>query len=200
MMAGRVLQKRRGQKPQDVMTFELIEGTDGRKMSTSWGNVILIDDKPKDMYGKIMSINDDLIIKYLTLITDVSMDVVEKYEKELKNGTNPRDIKAKLAFEITKRYHGEKEAEEATKEFDQIFKNKEKPTEMPKAKYSKGSKLVDILVESKTVSSKSDARRLIQQNGVKDNDKTVSDIDYILEKGKHVVQVGKRRFIELSEK
>ena len=200
MMAGRVLQKKRGMKPQDVLTFELIEGTDGRKMSTSWGNVILIEDAPNDMYGKIMSIKDDLIIRYFTMVTDVPMNEIKKYEKDLKAGENPRNIKAKLAFEITKRYHGEKEAEKAAKEFEQIFKNKEKPTEMPKAKYSKDSKLVDVLVESKTVSSKSDARRLIQQNGIKDNDKTVTDIDYTLEKGKHTVQVGKRRFIELSEK
>ncbi|RJO60073.1 tyrosine--tRNA ligase [candidate division WS5 bacterium] len=200
MMAGRVLQKRRGQKPQDVMTFELIEGTDGRKMSTSWGNVILIEDAPNDMYGKIMSIKDNLIIRYFTMVTDVSMDEIKKYEKELKNGANPRDIKAKLAFEITKRYHGTKEAEKAAQEFEKIFKKKEKPTDMPKAKFKKGEKLVDVLVAEKIVSSKSDARRLIQQSGVKDNDKAVTDIDYVLNSGKHVVQVGKRRFIELSEK
>lgn len=200
MMAGRILQKRRGQKPQDVMTFELIEGTDGRKMSTSWGNVILIDDRPEDMYGKIMSIKDDLIIKYLMLITDIPIDEVKRYEKELKDGANPRNIKAKLAFEITKRYNGSKEAEEAAREFDQIFKNKEKPTKIPKAKYSKGAKIVDVLVGSRVVNSKSEVRRLIQQGGVKVDDKVIHDIDYILEKGKHTVQVGKRRFIELSEK
>lgn len=200
MLAGRVLQKRRKQKPQDVLTFELLEGTDGRKMSTSWSNVILMEDEPSQMYGKIMSIKDELIIQYFTLATDVSMEEVKEYEKRLKAGANPRDIKASLASEVVQRYHGVTPSKSASAEFDNVFKNKEKPTEMPKFKYKKGEKLVDVLVIAKIISSKSDARRLIRQNAVKDNDKTVTDIDYTLEKGKHVVQVGKRRFVELSEK
>ncbi len=199
LLAGRVLQKRRGQKPQDVLTWELLEGTDGRKMSTSWGNVILIEDAPEEMYGKIMSIKDDLIIRYFTLATDVPMDEVKNQEKSLKNGANPRNIKAMLAHAVVERYYGKKLAKEAAEEFDRIFKNKETPSEILEFKYKKGEKLVDALVASGVVSSKSDGRRLIQQGGIKDEGKTITDIDYKLESGTHTVKVGKRRFVELSE-
>ncbi len=197
MLAGRTLIKAMKGKEKHVLSVPLLLGTDGRKMSKSYGNVIGVTDPADDMFGKVMSIKDELIIQYFELCTDNNVDGISK---RIKNGENPRNLKFELAKEIVTIYHSPKEAERAAHEFEQIFKNKEKPTDIPKAKYSKGSKLVDVLVESKTVSSKSEVRRLIQQGGVKINDKAVSDIDHTLEKGKYIVQVGKRRFIELSEK
>ncbi len=198
MLAGRTLMKALKGKEKQVLTVPLLVGTDGRKMSKSYGNVIGVTDPANDMFGKVMSIKDELIVQYFTLCTDRTDEEVKKIEKDLKDGENPRDLKFQLAKDIVSLYHGEKEAEKAAAEFEKIFKNKEKPSEMPKASFKKGDKLVDILVNAKIISSKSEARRLIQQNGVKDNDRTVTDIDYALDLGKHVVQVGKRRFIELN--
>jgi len=198
MLAGRTLMKAIKGKEKHVVTVPLLVGTDGRKMSKSYDNVIGVNDASDDMFGKVMSIKDELILQYFKLCSDRSDEDIKEITKRLKGGENPRNLKFELAKDIVTIYHSEKEAENASKEFNQIFKDKEKPTEMPKAKYKKGDKLVDVLVASKTVSSKSEARRLIQQNGVKDNDKVVTDIDYVLEKGKHIVQVGKRRFLELN--
>jgi len=200
MLAGRHLNKVLKNKTNIVLSCPLLEGTDGRKMSKSFGNVIGVTDPANDMFGKMMSIKDELIVRYFELCTNRTNEEIKEIAKKLEGGENPRDLKFELAKDIVTIYHSEKAAEKAGQEFEKIFKNKEKPTEMPKASFKKGDKLVDVLVESKTVSSKSDARRLIQQNGVKDNDETVTDIDYTLDKGKHTVQVGKRRFIELSEK
>ena len=200
-MLGRFYQEKFNQSPQAIVTTKITPGLDGKeKQSKSIGNYIGLAHSAEDKYGRTMTLPDELIIEYFKVYTDIPMDEVKKYEKDLKAGENPRNIKSKLAFEITKRYHGEKEAGRAAQEFENIFKNKEKPTEMPKAKFKKGDKLVDALVDSNTVSSKSEARRLIQQKGVRDNDTVIDDIDYKLEKGKHVVQVGKRRLIQLEEK
>lgn len=200
MLAGRTLIKALKGKEKHVLSVPLLLGTDGRKMSKSYGNVIGVTDPANDMFGKVMSIKDELIVQYFTLCTDKTDDEIKAISKKLKTGENPRDMKFELARDIVTIYHGEKEAVKAAQEFEKIFKKKEKPSEMPKASFKKGDKLVDTLVGSKIVSSKSEARRLIQQNGVKDNDNVVSDIDYILTAGKHVIQVGKRRFIELSDK
>lgn len=200
MLAGRTLMKAMKGKEKHVLSVPLLLGTDGRKMSKSYGNVIGVTDPADDMFGKVMSIKDELIIQYFELCTDKSDDEIKEITMKLKGGENPRNLKFELAKDIVTIYHNSEEAKKAAQEFENIFKNKEKPAEMPRAKFSKGDKLVDVLVDSKTVSSKSDARRLIQQNGVKDNDKTITDIGYKLESGKHTVQVGKRRFVQLEEK
>ncbi|MDO8507685.1 MAG: tyrosine--tRNA ligase [bacterium] len=200
MLAGRTLMKTMKGKEKHVLSVPLLLGTDGRKMSKSYGNVIGVDDPADDMFGKVMSIKDELIIQYFELCTDRDDEEIKEITKKLKGGENPRNLKFELAKDIVTTYHSSKAAETAGQEFEKIFKDKGKPTDMPKVSYSKGDKLVDVLVESKIVDSKSEVRRLIQQNGVKDNDETVTDIDYTLANGKHTVQVGKRRFVELSEK
>jgi len=195
---GRMLQEKFNQNPQVIMTLKMLVGLDGKKkMSKSLDNYIGLTEPADQMFGKTMSIPDDVIVQYFELCTDKDS---KEIAKQLKAGENPRNLKFELAKEIVAIYHGAKEAQKAAQEFEKIFKNKEKPTEMPKFKYKKGEKLVDILAESKIVSSKTDARNLIRQKGVKDNDKTVSDIDITLDSGKHIIQVGKRRFIELSDK
>jgi tyrosyl-tRNA synthetase len=200
MLAGRALMKTLKNKEKHVMTMPLLLGTDGRKMSKSYGNVIGVTDPADDMFGKVMSIKDELILQYFELCTDRSDEEVKNIAKQLKKGDNPRDLKFELAKDIVTIYHGKKAAQKAADEFEKIFKKKEKPTDMPRAKFKKGDKLVDVLVSAKVVDFKSEVRRLIQQGGVRVNDKVIGDINYKLEKGKHVIQVGKRRFIELSEK
>jgi len=130
LLAGRTLQEQYGQNPQDIMTMNLIMGTDGRKMSSSWGNTINLFDEPKEMFGKVMSVNDDLIIKYFTLATRVSMAEVKEYEKQLKSGLNPRDVKARLAKEIVGMYYGKLLAGKAVESFNKQFKNKELPDDI----------------------------------------------------------------------
>lgn len=197
---GRMLQEKFSQDPQVIITLKMLVGLDGKKkMSKSLDNYIGLTESPNQMFGKTMSIPDDVIVEYFELCTDRSGREIKEIEKKLESGENPRNLKFELAKDIVTIYHGEKEAEKAGQEFEKIFKNKEKPTEMPQGKFKKGDKLVDVLAAEKVVSSKTEARRLIQQGGVKINDKVIDDIDCILDSGKYVVQVGKRRFVELND-
>ncbi len=199
MLAGRTLMQKLKKKNKIVMTFELLEGTDGRKMSKSYDNYIGITDMPNDMYGKIMSITDDLIIKYFTLCTDIVLEDIEKMAVEMKAGANPRNFKAKLAHEIVKIYHGEKKAQEAGKEFKKIFQKKDKPSNMQEISLKEDVGILETLAKYNLVSSNSDARRMIDQSAVKVNDKKIKDYNLQLKKGqKYIIQVGKRRFLQIK--
>lgn len=200
LLAGRIVQRKHGQKEQDIMTFEMLEGTDGRKMSTSWDNCIYIEDEPNEMFGKIMSIKDELIDRYFLLATDTPMKDIKRYENELKKGKNPRNIKAKLAFEVVKRYHGERAAQRAAEDFEKKFVKKETPDEMPVVKLKKATMyLRDILVDAKLVPSKSEGRRLIEQGGVKVDGVTIGDREAVIEPiSGMVIQVGKRKFVKVK--
>lgn len=195
ILTGRDIQRLYGQKPQDVITNPLIEGTDGRKMSSSFGNTINLMDTPNDMFGKIMSVNDDLMIKYFTLFTRVDMDTIYAYEKELEGDINPRDIKIKLGHEVVRMYHGQEEADKAVEYFTNTFTKHKTPDEMREFK-PENNNIVSILVDSELCSSKSDARRTIEQGGVKVNEVPVSDVKQIVESGS-VVQKGKINFIKV---
>lgn len=195
LLAGRTLQAHYGQEPQDIIMGPLLEGTDGRKMSSSWGNTINLIAEPNEMFGKVMSIGDDLIIKYFTLTTRVPMEQVKKYESEIKAGSNPRDCKVKLAFEIVKFYYSEKDAVVAEKYFVSTFSKKEIPDEMPEIKPS-AYDIITILVESRICNSKSDARRAIEQGGVKVNEEKISAFDFKI-KVSDVVQKGSRFFVRV---
>jgi tyrosyl-tRNA synthetase len=198
LLAGRKIQEAYNQSPQDILTTKMILGTDGRKMSTSWGNVINIIDEPEDMYGKVMSIIDELIIDYFTLCTRLPLEKIEEFERELKSGKNPRDIKMILAYEIVKLYHGEEKAKEAQKNFVKIFQKKEAPEEIPTKKV-RSTVLFEILVETGLASTKSEARRLIEQGGIKVDNKVIKDIYFkpkIAKKGV-LIQKGKRFFIKV---
>lgn len=200
LLAGRTIQKKHGQRPQDLMTFDILEGTDGRKMSTSWGNCVYIEDEPNEMFGKIMSIKDELIVRYYTLCTDIELAQVKKIENALKKGNNPRDAKAKLAFKIVEMYHGAKEAEKARNDFDAKFVKKETPIDMPVIKLKRATMyLRDILVDTKLAPSKSEARRLIEQGGVKIDGATIGDREAVIEPiSGMVIQVGKRKFVKVK--
>lgn len=195
LLAGRELQKRYNQEPQDVITNPLIEGLDGRKMSSSFGNVVNVFDEPNDIYGKIMSLKDEYIIKYFILTTRVPLSKVDEYKKALDEGTNPRDIKMKLAYHLVSFYHSEKDAEEAQNYFVNTFTKKEIPQEIEEFKPTDYN-LVSFLVESQLVASKSEARRVVEQGGVKINGEVLKDLKHNLSIG-DVIQKGKIGFIKV---
>jgi tyrosyl-tRNA synthetase len=194
LLAGRELQRYYSQEPQDIITNPLIEGLDGRKMSSSWGNTINLFDSANEMFGKVMSLKDELIIKYFTLTTRVNIAEIEKYQKELTNG-NPRDYKIKLAFEIVRFYHSENDAKKAQEYFIKTFSKKETPDTMPEIKPS-GYDIITTMVESGLAPTKSEARRVIGQKGVKLNEVVVDDLKKTVQKG-DVIQKGKRFFVRI---
>ncbi|MFH1670568.1 MAG: tyrosine--tRNA ligase, partial [Patescibacteria group bacterium] len=191
MLCGKTLQKAFGKREKFVLTTKLLEGTDGRKMSKSYGNCIYLDDEPNDMYGKLMSVNDDLMEKYFECCTDVPLDEVKKILKG-----NPRDAKARLAREIVTLYHEEKEATKAAEGFDKVFRGKELPDDIAEVTVKEGALLVDVLLENGLVSSKSEARRVIEQRGVKIDDKTVISAEDKAKEG--ICKVGKRKFLKIQ--
>lgn len=198
--AGRIIQDHYGQPQQDILTTQMLEGTDGRKMSTSWGNVINIVDEPNDMFGKIMSATDELIIKYFLLCTDTLEADIKSMESDMKSGKlNPRDAKLNLAFEIVKIYHGENEAQKAKEEFINIFSKKELPTDIEEFKLKTGKiNIVDLLLNCGAVKSKSEAKRLVEQKGIKINDEVVESWDKEIEfKGGEIIHIGKRKFLKI---
>lgn len=200
LLAGRKIQEAYKQKPQDIMILKMIEGLDGEKMSKTRGNVVNFADPPQEIYGKIMSMHDQMIIKYFELCTRVPMEEILEMERKMRFGANPRDYKAKLAFEIVKMYYGEKAADEAEKEFERVFREKGLPQEIKSYKLKVGSyKIIDLLVETKLVSSKAEARRLIEQRGVKIDGEIINDWQREIKVRKGmIVQVGPRRFIKID--
>ncbi len=200
LLAGRELQRMNNQEPQDIVMGLLVEGLDGRKMSSSWGNTINISDTPQDMFGKIMSLNDGLVIKYFELMTRVPRFEIEEFKKQLDQGVNPRDIKIKLGQILVTQYYSNKEAEQVADEFNKVFSEKQKPTDIEEF-IPAGSKitLVDALVESGMATSKSDARRLIEQGAVRLNDEKITNTDAVVElKSEDVLQSGKRNFRKIK--
>lgn len=192
LLAGRELQRHYDQQPQDILTTNLIMGTDGRKMSSSWGNTVNLTDSVSDMFGKVMSIPDEQIIPYAIHCTRIPMDEIAVWEKELAKDANPRDLKLKLAFAITRIYHGEKGATEGEEYFRTVFQSKELPDEIAEFDIA-GQTIVDALIMSGLADSKSDAKRLIQEKGVRINEQTVESFDHVIASG-DIIQKGKRGF------
>ena len=205
LMAGRTIQRYYGEKEQDILTCEMLEGTDGRKMSTSWGNVINISDEPNDMFGKLMSVRDELIFKYLRLATDMPDEEISAIEKSVKGKKiNPRDAKLILAREVVSLYHGGNSAARAEKEFQSVFQKKELPAEI-KTVFIAKTKLTaaELLFLSGLAKSKSDAFRLIAQGGVKIGGGKTTDQRAVIDlsSGKEIiVQSGKRHFVKVRKK
>lgn len=200
---GRDLQRIYGQKPQDIMTLEMLIGLDGRKMSTSWGNVVNITDEPKEQFGKLMSVKDELIVDYFRLATKIPLKEIKEIEIKLQNKkVNPRDAKEKLAFEIVKIYHGEKEANSALKNFRKVFSQKELPEDMPIIKISQKEILViDLLMETKMAASRAEAKRLIEQGGLKINNQKISDWQEVIKiEGGVIIRAGKKKFLKIINK
>lgn len=200
MLAGRIIQRAYGEDPQDVLMLTLIEGTDGRKMSKSYNNIIGIADSPKEIYGKVMSMKDELMIKYFYLCTQLSVEKIREFEEAIKK-ENPRDIKAELAKEIVRIYHGEKSAKDAEQEFDHIFRDKELPSDIPEVQIKAGQySILDLLVEIKLAPSKAGAKRLVVQGGIKLNGQVENDWQKTVEIGTDsslIIQAGKRKFAKV---
>jgi len=200
LLTGREIQHIYGQARQDIMTLKMLAGLDGRKMSTSWGNTITIVDKAEDMYGKIMSMKDELIPEYFELCAQASLKEVKRMKFDLENKkVNPRDLKKKLAGEIVKIYYGAKAAQKAEREFERVFREKKAPSKIPAVKIKEEQiSILNLLVKTNLVSSKTEARRLIEQKGVKINGKIQDDWKAIVKPKKDmIIQIGKRRFAKV---
>lgn len=195
MLCGRTLQTAQNRRDKFVLTTKLIEGTDGRKMSKTFDNCIWLEDTAKDMYGKVLSIKDELITTYMECTTDIPMDEIKNVEKEMKKGANPKEFKMRLARELVTMYHSARDAEEQEAEWTRVFSNKELPTDIPEVKTKKDALLIDVLIENGLIPSKSEARRLVEQKGITMNDQTVTSPDQLTEEG--IVKVGKRKFLKI---
>ncbi len=201
MLAGRDLQRKMGQARQDIVILDLLVGTDGKiKMSKSCDNYIGVTDEPKEMFGKIMSIPDDVILIYFKLATNLSAAEINQIDQDLKLGKNPRDIKVQLAFEITKIYHGEELANEAKTEFFNVFSNKQLPNDIPSIVFEYGNYDVPlVLVGLGAASSNTDARRLIEQGAVRIDGARITDAKASVAINKDMlIQVGKHKYFKIK--
>ncbi|BCB25512.1 tyrosine--tRNA ligase [Sulfurimicrobium lacus] len=203
LLVGRELQKHYGQSPQVVMTMPILEGLDGvNKMSKSLGNYIGIHEPPNEMFGKLMSVSDDLMWRYIELLSFEPLSVVEQWKKDVSDGRNPRDIKVGFAQEIITRFHNRAAAENALAEFEARFRQGAVPDEMPEFSLptvGDGLSIAQAIKLAGLTASTSEAMRMIDQGGIKVNGEKVSDKGLLL-KGRDpfVIQVGKRKFARVS--
>ncbi|ACX52787.1 tyrosyl-tRNA synthetase [Ammonifex degensii KC4] len=206
LLMGRTLQEAYGQEPQVAIMTPILEGLDGvQKMSKSLGNYVGVTDPPEEMYGKLMSLPDELIARYLRLVTDVPEEEIERIEQEMKEGElNPRDAKMLLARTVVKRFHSEEAAAKAEEEFIRVFRHRELPSEIPEfplpSELREGGPipLFRLLFLSGLVPSLSEARRLISQGGVRVNEEKITDPQApIKPRPGMVLRAGKRRFVRL---
>jgi tyrosyl-tRNA synthetase len=202
LLVGRELQRHYGQEPQVILMMPLLEGTDGvKKMSKSLGNYIGITEPPEEMFGKIMSISDELMLRYYELLSHISNEALEALKRDIKDGKlNPRDAKEALAFEIVERYWGRQQAEKAREHFRRVFSRKQMPEDIEERAFSWDGESVwigRISKETGLISSTSEANRLLKQGGVYVNGERVTDRDMTLSPGEYILRVGKRRFLKI---
>jgi len=209
LLVGREIQREFQQEPQVIMTTPLLEGLDGvEKMSKSLGNYVGIAEPPGEIYGKIMSISDPLMFRYYELLTDISLQKIEKWKKEVKEEkTNPRDLKSNLAKTIVSDFWGKKEAERASQEFERVFKHKEIPSEIEERKIdlskygAQPADFLDVLIDLEIFPSRSEAKRMIRQGGVYLDGQRIGDIALKIDFGKKrelVLKIGKRKFYKIK--
>ena len=202
LLAARQVQKEYGIEQQVILTLPVLEGLDGKqRMAKSLGNYIGIDDLPNEMYGKIMSIPDNLILKYFTLVTDYSLKQLKDVEKRLSDpDVNPMSIKKELARTVVAMYHSQEDAYSSGETFTQVFSKKELPEDIKEIHVDKVVEsllLVKLLADNNIVKSNGEGRRLIKQGAVRVNDNKISDINFQLEpSGKFIIKVGRRRFVK----
>ena len=202
LMAGRKLQEAYGQRPQVVLTMPILVGTDGhQRMSKTTGNTIGIDEPPEGMYGKVMSIPDEAMLNFYTLVTRYGPQQIAKVERALAEGTlHPMDAKKRLAREIVSAFHGDEAAARAAAHFARVFQAGRLPAHMPVHPLDvPETNVIDLLVEAGLTHSKSEARRLVQQGGVRLDGEQIVDIGHVITAdGERVLQVGKRKFVRLT--
>ena len=201
LLVGRDLQRGAGQEPQCALTMPILEGLDGvQKMSKSLNNYIGINESPKDMFGKVMSISDELMFRYYLLLSDRTLAELEELKKAVSGGEkHPMEAKKELAMEIVARFHSEQAAVEAREGFEQVFSKRENPDDMPEFKMGTDMKLLDAITKNglNFLPSNSEARRLAKQGGVYIDGNKTEDIDQCLAAGEYVLKVGKRKFAKL---
>ena len=203
LLVGRDLQRAYKMEPQNIITMPLLEGTDGvQKMSKSLGNSIGVMDSPGEMFGKIMSISDDLMWRYFELLSDIAASDLKTFRDQAVSGEmNPKHIKVQLGKELVTRYHSEDAAEQAAQEFENVFKDKNLPTDIPTIKTWGGEPrwIGKVLVDSKVCPSTSDAKRMIKQGAVSVDGKKVTDENLALNGDQeYMIKVGKKRFLKIT--
>lgn len=195
MLTGRNLMKEINGKEKFVITMKLLEDSNGKKMGKTEGNMLSMLDSESEMFGKVMSWTDGMILPAFEISTDVSMEEIKKIEKDLQGGINPKESKLKLAYEIVRIYYGDIKAKEAMNEWERTFSQKEMPTDIPTIKPTQYD-ILTVLVESKMSPSRGEARRNIEQKGVRVNEVDISD-DKLIVKAGDIIQKGKRFFIKV---
>ena len=206
LLVGREVQKHYGQNEQVIITVPLLEGLDGvKKMSKSLNNYIALNDEPNEMFGKIMSISDDLMWRYFHLLSFRSNDEIASFRDKVKNGENPMTFKKKLATEIVERFYDKKSSENAEIAFTNVFSNKLEPNEVPifEINETSGISIVELLTHedlgNEFIQSKSECRRLIKQSGIKMNNKKVENPDLLINLGEeNYFQIGKRKHLKIK--
>ena len=201
LLVGRDLQKDNDQEPQCIITTPLLEGTDGiEKMSKSYGNDIGLQDTPEDMYGKTLSISDEMILKWFTLAADCDASTVDTAKEGLEDpNVNPMTIKRELARRVVSLYYDQQTAEKAEEHFNTVVVGKGIPDEMPVYKLDSKDLIVNVIFSSGLLKSKGEARRMVKQGAVKLNDNRIDDINAtILPGGEQILKVGKRRFLKVT--
>ncbi|URK10705.1 tyrosine--tRNA ligase [Pasteurella multocida] len=201
LLVGRELQKSAGQKPQVAITLPLLVGLDGeKKMSKSLGNYIGVAESPTEMFGKVMSISDELMWDWYDLLSFRPLTEIAQLKQEVENGRNPRDIKVLLAKEIIARFHSEADAEAAEQEFINRFQKGAMPEDMPELTFEGEMGLANLLKEAGLVASTSEANRMVQQGGVKIDGEKVEDAKLVIKASTAIYQVGKRKFAHVTVK
>ena len=202
LLVGRDLQKANGQNPQCIITLPLLEGTDGiDKMSKSYGNDIGLHDKPEDMYGKTLSISDDMIVKWFTLAADADETVVKSAESRLADSSiNPMEVKRELARAVVELYYDAETASQAEQHFNTIVVGKGTPYDIPEFSLNEEDLIVNVIFDAGILQSKGEARRMIKQGAVKLDGESITDIQAtIAPSGEQILKVGKRRFLKVIE-
>lgn len=195
LKAGREIQNYYGMKKQNIMCLSMLTGTDGEKMSTSRGNIITVVDEPNDMFQKLMSVKDNLIIYYFTLCTDREESEIKDIETRLKGGEHPRDIKMILATDIVTLYNNEKVAAQAKQNFIEVFQNGGIPDDIGEVIGADTDLASDLILKAELVSSKAEWKRLVEQNGVSVDDEIITDYKALAKNG--VYKIGKKKFIRV---
>ena len=199
LLMGRQLQRHAGQKEQGVLTFPILEGLDGfDKMSKSLGNHIALKDSPNEIYGKLMSIPDSIMLRYFELLTDRSVSEIAELKKRLDDGENPKYLKQLLAYELVSLVYDEPSAQKAKDGFEAVFSHNAVPENIPETRVEKALTLLDCLAQSELAFSKKELRRLFQQGAIKVCSEVVKDPFYVLDsEGETIVKIGKRHFLKV---
>ncbi|CAN5478243.1 tyrosine--tRNA ligase [soil metagenome] len=200
LLVGRDIQREMGQEPQDILTVPILAGVDGvQKMSKSLGNYVGVTDEPNDMYGKLMSIPDTALDEYLILAASLPTGEIDELRQSLADGSgHPRDIKDRMAASVVERYHGAEAAEAARQEFQRVFQQRQVPDDIAEVSLSYPTTIIEMLRAARFATSNNEARRLVQQGGVRIDGERVEDVEGELRFSKPIVlQAGRRRFARI---